>query len=883
MKKIIITIIGVFLFNIAYSFDISTNADWYPSTIPTFTGDIIIKNGVTLNIHPGCTLTMTSNSKIIVERNARLIIDNSLITASGSWDGIRCNNGAGAILSTDRIPYVNIKKNSTITKAHLAFANYYTNTSGITYYGGAIIATEVDFLNNTQFLYIKNYIYNQKSFEVCTFSRCKFREIATCHISTRFIEIDNSENVNFYGCEFVNNCPSPRTGIMIRDSKVKISRYYKEFPSYEKKSKFKGFSNGIMVINNALLGRKVSISYCVFNTLDQNAPNDNQTSISILDGNNPQIFSNTFNIFQGNNTWSQTMQNKTAIVVSDCPSFYIEGNVVNFTGVNQLTTGIIMGNSGIKTNQIYRNTINNATVGIIADGQNRSNATNYNTANQGLKFLCNTFTNFNNGSYYFKVTNCNNSTYNYGISRWQQGALKNSQGTIAGSPCFNSTPDRSLNVNADNDFLDEHTTVGSNWDVKYFYPTNPVDYTVRYVSKDNNNNKKISFEEYTAAIPTDKCESRLPCVGIHCPVLMGPMTIIASFPQLLSIKFKLNQLVNAGDHDALYILVLNVSTSNVSDVYNDLLNSTPSLDILALACGNDIFTPVMIENILIANSYGIKSESVRNALESRETKLSDQQMDNIYQAAESISDYEDLLMQEDVINQEYTSLMNQSISALQGRDIIPMDSIKMYLEAFNDLWSNIRLIDIAFNENNTSHAQELFNNLSNISEEEDELNNYNLLYNNVLSDIYTNHDGDFAQMTSSQKNDLYSIYTNGTYAAGIAKYLLIKYDDLQWELNYCESNSGNSERRAKPIELETISEIEIYPNPATNSINIELPACDNCETIYSIYDLSGRKLIQNTISESKNTISVSNLPDGTYFIHLVSGNKTTTQKLIILK
>ena len=447
--------------------------------------------------------------------------------------------------------------------------------------------------------------------------------------------------------------------------------------------------------------------------------------------------------------------------------------------------------------------------------------------------------------------------------------MKNSQGAIiAGSPCFNSTPDRGLGANDDNDFFDEHTTVGSSWDVNYYYPTNPVDYTVRYVSKDPISSKdKIKREkDINSSNTTPHCESRLPCVGIHCPVVMGPMTINVAFPQIVSLKSQLNQLVNAGDHDALYNLVLNVTSSNVSAVYNELLNSTPSLDILALASANDILNPSMLESILVTNSYGIKSESVRNALESRDTKLSDQQMDNIYQAAESISAYEDLLMQEDVINQEYTSLMNESLSALQGRDIIPMDSIKMYLEAFNDLWSNIRLIHIAFTENNIAHAQELFNDLSSITEEVDELNDYNLLYNNVLLDIYTNHGGDFSQMTTSQRSDLYSIYTNGSYAAGIAKYLLIKYDDLQWEPNYCESNSGSSERKAKSVELETGSDIEIYPNPANNTLTIDLLDCDNCQTIYRIYDLSGRMVLENTISDSKNIISVSELTAGTYYI-----------------
>jgi len=104
---------------------------------------------------------------------------------------------------------------------------------------------------------------------------------------------------------------------------------------------------------------------------------------------------------------------------------------------------------------------------------------------------------------------------------------------------------------------------------------------------------------------------------------------------------------------------------------------------------------------------------------------------------------------------------------------------------------------------------------------------------------------------------------------------------LQWEPNYCESNSGSSERKAKPVELEYVSDIKIYPNPTNNTITIELPTCDNCQTKYIIYDLSGRKVLENKITNSKNIISVSELSAGTYFIKVIDSNKTTTQKLII--
>ena len=171
-------------------------------------------------------------------------------------------------------------------------------------------------------------------------------------------------------------------------------------------------------------------------------------------------------------------------------------------------------------------------------------------------------------------------------------------------------------------------------------------------------------------------------------------------------------------------MALNVTASNVPDVYSELMNSTPSYDILALACGNDFFTTNMIEDILTTNNYGIKSYLVRDALVQREAQLSEQQMANIWQAAEEISTYKDLLLQLDCINMAYTDLMQQSIDALVERDSVPIDSVKQYLEAWDDLYSNFKLINIAFGENNISHAEELFEELANKTTDQHELDDY---------------------------------------------------------------------------------------------------------------------------------------------------------------
>jgi len=276
---------------------------------------------------------------------------------------------------------------------------------------------------------------------------------------------------------------------------------------------------------------------------------------------------------------------KTAIGLYDCKSFEIQDNEIEFTKTNSNTTGIYISNSGSQTNLIYHNIIKNATIGIQADGTNRGNIYDPNYRSLGLKFLCNQFNNFTNSSYYIKATNCNNSTIDYGVSRWQQGALNDINGSaISGSPNYNTTPDRNLGI-SDNDFYDEHTTIGSAFDVQYVHPTNPGDFTVRYVSKNNGNDLVYRTADPLTNQSTPHCESRVPCTGPRCAVFSTPQTINSFDQNYSTYKNQLNSIVNAGDHDALFDLVSNLSYSNVNEVYSALINSNPSHDILALACG----------------------------------------------------------------------------------------------------------------------------------------------------------------------------------------------------------------------------------------------------------------------------------------------------------
>ena len=75
------------------------------------------------------------------------------------------------------------------------------------------------------------------------------------------------------------------------------------------------------------------------------------------------------------------------------------------------------------------------------------------------------------------------------------------------------------------------------------------------------------------------------------------------------------------------------------------------------------------------------------------------------------------------------------------------------------------------------------------------------------------------------------------------------------------------------------SPVNIYPNPASTEITIEIPA-SLAPSCLIIYNLQGKELLSSRISGTITKIDISKLPGGVYFARLI-GEKTVTVKKII--
>lgn len=74
--------------------------------------------------------------------------------------------------------------------------------------------------------------------------------------------------------------------------------------------------------------------------------------------------------------------------------------------------------------------------------------------------------------------------------------------------------------------------------------------------------------------------------------------------------------------------------------------------------------------------------------------------------------------------------------------------------------------------------------------------------------------------------------------------------------------------------------ISVYPNPAAETVWVSDRSSAPVEG-YSVYDISGRKIMEDTFKASEKTINVSGLQNGVYILELSASEKRITKKIVI--
>ena len=80
--------------------------------------------------------------------------------------------------------------------------------------------------------------------------------------------------------------------------------------------------------------------------------------------------------------------------------------------------------------------------------------------------------------------------------------------------------------------------------------------------------------------------------------------------------------------------------------------------------------------------------------------------------------------------------------------------------------------------------------------------------------------------------------------------------------------------------------VEVFPNPTTGEFNVQLSNFGNGEVIFTIYDLKGQIVINETtvVANSKTLgFDLSDLPSGSYLLKVQQGDNFATERINLIR
>ena len=841
------------------------------TTLPTGS---VTNWGNNITITPGNTLTvkgtlnMPEDKRIVVQRGAKLIVDGGTITntCGNRWGGIEVwgntdvskrhqlyfndtyNNDNLPPLSayeTAAIPLdgpgmVVLKNNATLQNGPLG--TIITDRSGGYYpnhYGGIVVADNATFLNCKKGVGFMAYRYENYSY----LKNCRFVSNNQNLPNAKF------EGITVWACKgiVVDNCtfdyqttPEPtntnaRVGIIATDHQNLIVR---------NGCQFKQLQQGIQLgASNYLHGDA---------TITDNLFSNNTAGITNLSTMQLNASENTF----ASNT--PTQQGLTiGIALTGTCGYAISNN--SFSNMLAGTAAWFTSHDTPGNNQIDCNTYTNCQWG------------NYlNDNNSGLQLINNDFATQTADNRLDKGTN--------------NGAIAFSQGDFT-TPYFNlfSTNPATQHFKANPTQTDLFV---------YFYHTDNINYapevnarlvprcdiTSNCTPPNNFVNVKIDFEgTYTGCLDLngDGYAGMLPpniddCQTKEC---------------YYAVKSYLNNLkseIDGGDKADLLNSIYN--SPEALATYQKYMTASPYLsdEVLLQAAQAELMSPNYRANILLANAP--LSDEVMY-------QIQDIVAANVYQLLYTIKYYTKFSAR-DNLNMSISSesakkekLLRTLIAKFADeRDYAQLDEI---LTAENTTYAVRALLSSKIEREQFANAQTMLTYLPATTPDEQDYKTIQQINLQRLS--ATTQGFELSEQQYQALRNIAAAY--GTQAPAAQTLLaLLRGEYFEWQIpNETESSKTDTHPRYKDVALlgkEVLNRLSVTPNPANNSINVQLPNyLSEQPAVLNIYNLSGKLFatINTNKEQSTTTISTTDLPNGVYLISYTADGITLSSAKVVVQ
>lgn len=567
---------------------------------------IVVKPGHTLTINQNARIMMPEGSRIVVEPGGKLELDGGVISnaCQGLWEGIEVWGNPDLPQTPLNQGIIAITNEGTIERANVAVRLGKTlipDGEGEIMYGdggGLIFATEAIIRNNRTGVVFEAYNNDNISY----FNKCTFEttgQLLADAIPLNLAVLNMVEGITFKGCTFRN------------------SREY-TVPYSDRGNGIYSFNSNFYVDEICVSGSPECTQYqsTAFEALEYGIRAYGATSIinlsiknSIFSKVEKGIFISAVNNFIiSNNLIDMIGLNIYGIYLDCCTGYTVEDNLLEGTyPLSATQIGIVVNNSGDAPNEIYRNTFERLSYGILAQNENRA------PDGTGLVLKCNEYFTCN----FDKVISWEGPriTSRTGIAE-NQGSSSSNAEDMAG----NIFDIHGHTANGDfDDILNEANNI------TYFYPFNteegdvrPIDYTQNTVTLEI---KEILPDDWTF---DDGCPPSEEVIGEG---ISDIKTKMAGTGQLIdSTQNLLALLVDGGNTDVLQSDVDNSTPPETMSVYTELMEKSPYLSDTVVSTAidkEDVLPGVMIRDIMVANPNTAKSNDLISKLDERLEPLPD--------------------------------------------------------------------------------------------------------------------------------------------------------------------------------------------------------------------------------------------------------------------
>ncbi len=870
-------------------YDHETNElDWDDYNV--LTSDLIIPDGEILTVHG--RIAMPDNSKIIVERGARLIIAGGVITSAcgGMWQGIQVwGYRDKSQIDRDFPPgVVEVTENAVIENARTAISTIKTINSinDDNYTGGIVICSGSTFLNNIyaiRFYSYRNFNpYNpgQELINVSNISKCNFETNGRLADPTAyplaFIKMDNVYGISLKGNSFVNSTSKTYSwnnrgiGIESHNAAYSVDEIcldnYTPCQHY-RKSYFNNLFYGVRSFGEGLENRAISIYNSKFNL--------NQKGIYNGDMDNTHLLFNEFTIpemsdCEGNRPYGIYFERSTG--------YTIEEN--SFKGINENNDeniGIYIYNSDREPNEVYRNNFQDVAYGIVAFGHNR------NSTGEGLCLRCNDFKHCLNDIHVIPDL--------YPNGEWMRGsdqgiAEDQGNGSSLTSLAGNTFTDKDIYQGIFNYFNHRNC----NWIEYYHHSSSPDGVIVEPYPYSTDmihlNEIQRPYEKEVA------CPSNFDGGGIN--LLMARNGLLHEND---TVSMYIDSIQTVLDGGNTYALNFDVITSLPDDAYQirqQLLDESPYLSdtVMKSAISKENVLPnAMIRDVLVANPQSAKSSQIIGKVDERTDPMPEEMMDEILEGVNIQGDLE--ILESRLAS--HKTLKYESLHKLESYYKLDTTDIYASTDSLISLWSQETAPEIQYKlsfvylyDNDSTSC---FENLTSIPQLADLSEKQMAEYNDytILMNILWSINQDASDLDSNKMQQLMALSSSNTKPGCLARNILVANEII----NYCEPVVLADELKsseAKPNKHRNISQknsrLSVFPNPAKDYIILSYDLTGLVgECIIIIFSAEGKLIYRHKINSTKNQIIISteNSPPGMYNVQLVDNCYVleTTKYLVI--